>query len=94
MEVRVHGDDVDLAQFWGGVVVDLGPAEAPDTTVPFPDPETLRVVPGFGSASRQVPRFPGTLLRVPMERSVVDLKESVLVVVGECAGGKVGFQGR
>ena len=90
MEVRVHGDDVDLAQLWDGVVVDLGPAEAPDTTVPFPDPETLRVVPGFGSTSRQVSRFPGTLFRVPMERPVVDLEEAVLIFVGECAGGKVG----
>ena len=93
VEGRVHGDDIYLAQLWDGVVVDLGPAEAPDTTVSFPDPETLPVVPGFGSPSPEVLRFPVALFRVPMESPVVDLKEAFLVVVGECAGGKVGVQG-
>ena len=77
---RVDGNDVDLAERWVGLGVDLGPAEPVELAV---GSSWSRNPAGSNqaSASRCFDRgqIPTALLRVPVEGPIVDLEPGVLV---------------
>ena len=84
VESGVDGDDEDLTQ-WGFVVgVDLRPAKSGQAVIDVMQAETLRLEPWLGHRSREVLVRAPALLRMPAERSVVDLDQ--LAQIGHLEG--------
>ena len=78
--VRVDGDDVDLAEWRVGVLVDLRPAEPVEPALAvLVQQEAGRVEPGLGFPLLQGGPVPASLLGVPVKGPVVDLQPGVLV---------------
>ena len=83
---RVDGDDVDLAEMGIGVAMDLGPAESDEFVTFVKQAEPVGVVPRFLHGGLDRRSGEATLLRVPVERPVVDRDEIVEIVRSECPG--------
>ncbi len=78
--VRVHGDDVDLAELGVGVLVDLRPAEPVEPALAvLVQQEAGRVEPGLGFPLLQGGAVPASLFGVPVKGPVVDLQPGVFV---------------
>ena len=63
MEVRVDGDDVDLADRWHDVVVDLRPAERGNATIDVVDAEPGRIEPRLTRPEAEGLARPAAVLR-------------------------------
>ena len=76
LERRIHGDDVDLAEF---VVVPLGPAEPRQFPVDPGHPDPFGAEPRLSHPVLQHLHGPPAVLRVTGERPIVDLQPDLLI---------------
>jgi endonuclease-3 len=82
MEVRIHGDDVDLAHRWVHGAVDLGPARAGQTSPGLEHDEAVGVEPGLPFPFHQRVQCPMTLFGMAGEGPVVGGEPGLLVQAG------------